>query len=174
MSAPTSTSPSAVGRVNWRAVAVWSLCGALALEVVCAASAYFTRGLVVSGLLRMLMLLNVVPVLLLMYEKERAALAFTVLVVVLIVPYEVPLGLRYLKLKAESERFIEHVESVRDETGDYPEVLDDYDPGSVVTEETLWNYVVDERRGYVLSWTVFDPGLRHSYTPARGWFYYPD
>ena len=127
-----------------------------------------------SGLLRLLMLLNVAPVLLLMYEKNRSALVVTLLVAGLIAPTEVPLGLRYLQLKDESARLIEHVESVRAETGAYPRELVGYRPGSVVTADTLWSYTVDERHGFVLGWTVVDPGLRHSYTVSHGWYYYPD
>ncbi|MEM7049844.1 MAG: hypothetical protein AAF604_09295 [Acidobacteriota bacterium] len=104
--------------------------------------------------------------------NRRRALRVAVLLVLLLVPHQLWLGTRWFLLHREAVRIIDHAESMRAFTGEYPADLDAFD----------WNHPrYAERVAYgpggdcarVTYWLVW-PGISHWYSQAGGHGYYAD
>ena len=144
------------------------------VEVLCAYLAYETIGEVVSVIYFLVAGINLVFILLALRNRAVAALGAVALGIV-IVPYQLVLGHRLLRVEAEAARIVTYAYECKLDTGQYPPNLSNYefhDPGM---EEYIQSYGTDEAYGgFVLHYRVGTESTSHSYAPKHGWGYYPD
>lgn len=160
-----------------RVLFLTALVVAILAEWTAATLAYHTIGEIISGLLILLIGLNLIPLTLHVARQPRAAWATLALVALLLVPYQVVLGARWLALHAEAEQIVAHAEQMRRETGSYPTNLAGYtfQNGSLRPYFTLYNPQDGSDSEFLLSYSIGTPSTSHSYVAKTGtWFYYPD
>ena len=144
------------------------------LELVCAYLAYETIGEISSMLTYFAAGLNLILIVVAL-RYPRAAAAGAVLLGLAIVPYQLVLGDRLIRVQAEAAQIVGHVYEERLRTGQFPADLGAYTPLDPPTMAYIQRY---ERNGAVggffLAYRVGTESTSHSYTPDGGWSYYPD
>lgn len=145
------------------------------LELLCAALAYHTLGEITSGIYFFLVVgLNLVCVAVAFYSRLAGAL-LAVLLGLAIIPYQLLLGHRFIKLQHESARIVAYVYEHKLQTGDYPADLSRYEFEDPSLQAYIQTYRRDEERGgFALNYRVGTQNTSHSYSPRHGWGYYPD
>lgn len=150
---------------------------AILAEWTAATLAYHTIGEIISGLLTLLIGLNLIPLTLHVARQPRAAWATLALIALLLVPYQAVLGARWVALHTEAEQIVAHAEEVRRETGRYPTDLASYtfrDSG-LRSYFALYGPQDDSPSEFLLTYSIGTPSTSHSYRAETGeWFYYPD
>ena len=144
------------------------------LELLCTALAYHTLGEVTSVIYFYLVMLNLVCLAVAFYSRLAGAL-LAVLLGLAIIPYQLLLGHRFIKLQHESARIVAYVYEHKLETGDYPADLSGYEFEDPTLQAYIQTYRRDEERGgFALNYRVGTENTSHSYSPRHGWGYYPD
>jgi hypothetical protein len=144
------------------------------LEVVCAFLAYETIGEVISALYFLALGINLLFILLALRSRSLAALGVVILALV-IIPYQVVLGQRLLRVQAEAARIVTFVYEHKVNSGEYPPDLADYTFNDPEMKKYVQTYNLDESRGgFVLCYRVGTESTSHWYDPDNGWGYYPD
>lgn len=151
------------------------LMGVLILvEILCARLAYETLGEVASGVYAVAVGVNLIFILLAVRSRTAAALG-AVALALLIVPYQVVLADRLVRVQVEAARIVAYVYEQRLKTGDYPTDLSDYIFDDSEMAPFIQEYQRDEARGgFRLAYRVGSEWTSHTYTPDDGWGYYPD
>jgi hypothetical protein len=181
-----ATTPTAPVRLDYalppRAAFEWRpwrrLAGVMAVLYALAAAAavlaHYTIGEMVSGLLLMVTAAAALVTLAVSFFHRRTALVVTLLVALFIVPEQAWLGVKWLRQSREAARVVEYVEAHRKANGAYPPNLAGYRPRDAGAFATF-NYTPDPAAaGFTLWYSIGSENTAHSYTPAGGWFYYPD
>jgi hypothetical protein len=138
------------------------------VEYACARLAYHTIGEVISAAYVMLVLANIVP-LAFVIPAPRVARVLLILLALLIIPYQLFLGVRWWRVHREAQRIVEHAQNHKAGTGGYPADLSGYvfrDPG--VQEFISYD------GGTNVMYSVGSSGTLHWYDEDEGWLYYPD
>jgi hypothetical protein len=144
------------------------------LEVVCAFLAYETLCEIASALYFLALGVNLLFVLLALRSRSLAALGAVVLAL-LIIPYQVLLGQRLLRVQAEAARIVAFVYEHRLNSGEYPPDLDGYVFNDPEMKKYVQAYSLDQSRGgFVLCYRVGTETASHWYDADNGWGYYPD
>jgi hypothetical protein len=144
------------------------------LEVVCALLAYETIGEIASALYFLALGINLLFFLLAVRSRSLAALG-AIILALLIIPYQVVLGQRLLRVQAEAARIVAFVYEHKVNSGEYPPDLDDYTYDDPEMKKYVQTYSLDESRGgFVLCYRVGTETTSHWYDPKNGWGYYPD
>lgn len=164
-------------RPRRRATAIFlgALGTALGLELAAAALAYHTIGEIDMAIVWLMAgWLNLPAAILYAFGLRRLAIGSLALVALLIVSPQVYLGVRWARVHAEALAIIDYLESVEDRSGRYPADLSGYrfHRPSVAR---LVHYTAPGASGeYSIAYNVGTWTTAHSYSPADGWFYYPD
>jgi hypothetical protein len=144
------------------------------LEVFCAYLAFETIGEIVSTLYFLAAGLNLLFILLAFRKRTLAALG-VVLLATAIIPYQLYLGNRLVRVQAEASRIVTYVYAERIDTGEYPSSLANYefhDPG---VKRFIQSYRVEDDAGaFALFFRVGTENTSHYYLSQTGWGYYPD
>lgn len=144
------------------------------LEVLCAALAYETLGAVMSRVYLLAVGINLLFILLAFRSRLAAASGVIILALVLI-PYQLMLVDRLLRVQAEAARIVAYVYEQRLETGDYPSDLSGYAYKDTEMAQFVQEYRRDEvNGGFRLAYRVGTEWTSHTYTPNDSWGYYPD
>ncbi len=144
------------------------------LELMCAYLAYETIGEVVSVMYFLAVGINLVFIVLAVRNRTLAALGAVVLGLV-IIPYQLVLGQRLLRVQAEAARVVSYVYEQRLATGEYPADLSNYEFHDSAMASYVQNYRPDETRGgFVFAYRVGTETTSHTYSPQDGWSYYAD
>ena len=105
----------------------------------------------------------------------RAAALGAVTLALAIIPLQLMLGHRVLRVQAEASRIVAHVYEQRLATGEYPVDLADYEYRDPTTRKYVQLYAADESAGgFLLAFRVGTENTSHTYSPDVGWSYYPD
>jgi hypothetical protein len=144
------------------------------LEVFCAYLAYETIGEVVSVLYFLAVGINLVFILLAVRSRSLAALGVVALAL-LIIPYQLFLGQRLVRVQAEATRIVSFAYEQKISTGEYPPDLGSYTFHDPEMEKYVQEYRADKSLGgFVVFYRVGTESTSHSYSPRYGWGYYPD
>ncbi len=144
------------------------------LELACAYLAYETFGEITSHLYFFVVAINLAFIALAIGYPRAAALGAVVLGLV-IIPFQLVLGYRLVRVQTEASRILGYVYEHRIDTGQYPEDLSDYE----FHDSTMKNYIQVYRLdgsygGFILAYRVGTESTSHTYSPDNGWSYYPD
>jgi hypothetical protein len=144
------------------------------LEVACAFLAHETIGEVTSALYFLALGINLLFVLLAVRSRSLAAIG-AVILALLIIPYQVMLGQRLLRVQAEAARIVAFAYEHKINSGEYPLDLSGYAFNDQEMKKYVQSYSTDESRGgFVLCYRVGTETASHWYDPDGGWGYYPD
>jgi len=144
------------------------------LELFCARLAFETLGEVTSSLYFMAVGLNLIFVVLAYRSRALAALGVVILALA-IIPYQLFLGDRLVRVQAEASRIVTYAYEERIATGDYPPTLANYAFHDPDVEPFIQSYRVEaDGSGFSLYYRVGTETTSHSYRSQTGWSYYPD
>ena len=146
------------------------------IELLCAYLAYETIGEIVSKLYFMAVGINLIFILVAIRYRAVAALAAVALGLV-IVPYQLVLGNRLLRVQSEAAAIVAYVYEYKLDTGHYPSDLSEYvfaDPAMETYVQAYWVDDSPDWDGFLLSYRVGTESTSHSFSPRHGWGYYPD
>lgn len=147
----------------------------LPLEVFCALLAYETLGEVMSGTYMVgIILLNGLLVAL-FFRHRSAALLGALIVALLIVPYQIVLGDRLIRVQAEATRIVAYAYETRADSGEYPADLTGYAFTDTDMQPYIQSYTrSDDGRDFSVFYFVGTETAPHWYESDTGWDYYPD
>jgi hypothetical protein len=144
------------------------------IELLCAYLAYETIGEVVSVIYFLAVGINLVFIVLAVRNRTLAALGAVVLGLV-IIPYQLVLGQRLIRVQAEAANVVSYVYEQRLASGEYPADLSNYEFHDSAMASYVQSYRPDETRGgFVLAYRVGTETTSHTYSPQDGWSYYAD
>jgi hypothetical protein len=144
------------------------------LEVFCAYLAFETIGEIVSTLYFLAVGLNLLFIVLAFRSRNLAALG-VVLLALVIVPYQLYLGDRLVRVQAEASRIVTYVYVERIDAGEYPTSLANYEFHDPEMERFIQSYRIEkEGSQFSLFYRVGTENTSHYYLSPTGWGYYPD
>ena len=144
------------------------------LEVLCAYLAFETIGEVTSTLYFMAIGLNLLFIVLAIRFRTLAALS-VILLALAIIPYQLLLGHRLVRVQAEASRLVTYAYEERTDTGEFPRDLANYEFHDQKMETYIQDYRVKEDGGeFSLFYRVGTETTSHYYSSELGWGYYPD
>jgi hypothetical protein len=144
------------------------------LELFCAYLAFETIGEIVRSMYLLAVGLNLLFIVLAFRHRTLAMLG-VVLLALAIIPYQLYLGDRLLRVQAEASRIVTYVYAERIDTGAYPSSLADYKFLDREMERFIQRYrVEDDASAFSLFFRVGTENTSHYYLSQTGWGYYPD
>lgn len=143
------------------------------LELAAASLTFETVGELASGFAFLLVFLNL-PLAAFVVWRPLTGSLLAVLLALAILPRQVVLGHRLLGLREESAAIVAWVYEQHRRSGEFPPDLDEYEPKRSELLPFL-TYTPDRSRGgFLLVFSVGTPSTSHGFSPATGWWYYPD
>ncbi len=145
------------------------------LELLCALLAYETLGEITSYIYFMgIVGLNSLFIILAFRYRAAAALS-AVLLALLIIPYQVILGQRLLRVQAEATHIVAFVFEQKVQSGAFPSDLSSYAFHDAEMKAYIKSYQLDEvREQFTVFYRVGTESTSHWYSSQNGWGYYPD
>jgi hypothetical protein len=145
------------------------------LELLCALLAYETLGQVTSSIYFIgIVGLNSLFIILALRYRAAAALS-VVLLALLIIPYQVVLGQRLLRVQAEATQIVAFVFEQKVQSGAFPSDLSNYTFHDADMKAYIQSYQLDEVRAqFTVFYRVGTESTSHWYSSKTGWGYYPD
>ena len=144
------------------------------IEIFCAFLAFETIGEIVSILYFFVIGLNLLFIVLAFRCRTLAALG-VVLLAIAIIPYQLYLGHRLLRVQAEASRIVSYVYEQKLDTGEYPPTLSNYKFHDPEMKQFIRSYSVEpDSSEFLLFYRVGTESTSHSYISEIGWGYYPD
>ena len=144
------------------------------LEVICARLAYETLGEITSLLYFIAIGLNLIFIVLAFYSRTLATLGIMLLALA-IIPYQLFLGDRLVRVQGEASRIVTYVYEEKIDTGHYPLTLANYEFNDPHVAPFIQTYRVEaDGQGFSLFYRVGTENTSHSYISQVGWGYYPD
>ena len=152
------------------------LLGALIpLEFVCALLAYETVGETTSGIY-LVSIIGLNLLFLAVAFRYRAVAAIAVVgLALLIIPYQVILGDRLLRVQAEVTRLVSSVYEQKFMSGVFPSDLSGYTFSDTEMKTFIQSYQVSQTcEQFTIFYRVGSESTSHWYSSEDGWGYYPD
>ena len=144
------------------------------LEVLCALLAYETLGEIMRAIYLFLVVLNL-PIVFLALRSRLAAGFCAVALAAVIIPYQVMLCDRLIRVQAEAGRIVTWAYESRIASGQFPADLSMYRFRDGDMKPFVQQYQRSaESGGFALFYRVGTESTSHSYSPVNGWGYYPD
>ena len=144
------------------------------LELFCAYLAFETIGEVTSTLYFLAIGLNLLFIVLAIRFRTLAALG-VILLALAIIPYQLLLGHRLVRVQAEASRLVTYAYEERVDSGEFPRDLANYEFHDPEMEEYFQTYRVEEDGSeFSLFYRVGTENTSHHYMSESGWGYYPD
>jgi hypothetical protein len=172
-----SDPPTAPGIQRCRALKISFLFAALLIvpvEWLCATAALETQGEVNQAALMVLVAANVLPIAFFKWFP-RAAFSALLSLGLLIIPYQVTLMDRLIRLNFEMMRLVDSRTRLRLEGRSIPVALDDFRFSNSGLRKFVYHYdVAPDGKSFSVYYFVVQPGITHSYSSDSGWSYYPD
>jgi len=160
--------------MKWNKTFIIFLTTTMLLEKFCAELAFHTIGEVLSWLYHVFVIwLNVIPMILYAVKFKKMAVSIILGIALLLIPYNLFLGYRFIQLQDEAHAIVEYVYKTKVQTGSYPEDLSEYEFKNPHLEKHIQRYESKDN-SFRLLYFVGTRGTSHSYSPEGGWFYYPD
>jgi hypothetical protein len=151
------------------------MCILVPVEVACALLSYHTLGETAPFWYFAGIALNLVFAFIALANPRLAGMAAIVLALV-IVPYQLVMGDRLLRLQAESARIVTFAYEEKAKTGKFPADLSAYQFADPEVKRFIQTYEAGPKvQGeFLLSYRVGSKSTSHWYSPATGWGYHPD
>lgn len=147
----------------------------LPVEVFCGLLAYETIGEVTSGIYMLGIIVLNGLLIVLYFRHRRAALLGLLVVALLIVPYQLALGDRLLRVQAEVTRIVAYAYETRTASGAFPADLAAYTYSDPDVQPYVQGYLLDETgQHFTVTYFVGTPTASHWYDSFTSWGYYPD
>jgi hypothetical protein len=152
------------------------LTGALIpLEFLCALLAYETLGEITSGIY----FIGIIGINLLLIVLAFRYLTVSALGVVglalLIIPYQIMLGNRLMRVQAETTRIVSFAYEQKAKSGTFPSDLSGYAFYDVEMKPYIQSYELGEvNKQFTVFYRIGTESSSHSYSSKDGWGYYPD
>lgn len=144
------------------------------LEIGCAYLTFETLGEVTSSLYFLATGANLLFILWAIRSPTAAAVGALILGL-LIIPYQLVLGDRLIRVQDEAARIVGYVYEQRLEGGEFPTDLAGYKFHDPAIQPYIQSYRRDKSvGGFSLYYRVGTVTTSHGYTPQHGWSYYPD
>jgi len=145
------------------------------LELFCASLAYETIGEITSRLY----FLGIIPLNLLFialfFRFQKTAMLGVVALALIIIPYQLLLGTRLLRIQAETVRIVAYVYEEKEKTGAYPVDLSAYTFQDAHIQPFIQGYRLDPlKEHFIVYFRVGTDTTSHWYSSETGWGYYPD
>lgn len=143
------------------------------IEFLCALLAYDTIGEVTSGIYILGVVLLNLMIAALAFRYRVAAVVGAVVVALLVIPYQVVLGHRLLRVQEEAGRIVAYAYEQRIHGGAFPSDLSGYKFHDAQMKTYVQDYQIlgDE---FALRYRVGTESTSHWYSSVDGWGYYPD
>jgi len=153
-------------------IAIFSL---ILIEIFAAKLALETIGEITSGLYYLAIAINIIPILMLLFSKQKQVATIIILLIgFIIIPYQLYLGDKLLSLKEESANITAYLYEGKIQDNIYPNDLSGYAFSSPELEKHF-NYNRESDAKFNLSYFVGTKNTSHYYNPeAKKWAYYPD
>lgn len=166
-------------KISWRAAhrALRLVVPLIAVEAGSAVLAYYTLGATESWYYAAAIVVGNGIVLAVMFAHARLARIAFLLLAVLIVPYQLLLGVRWWRCHHEAERIIDYATRVHLANADYPVDLSHYVP----RDPHAFRFITYNARdralpglGCVVYYHLTSRSVSHWWNPRDGWRYHPD
>jgi len=147
----------------------------ISLELLCAVLAYETMGAIISRLYAISIVGLNLLLIVLAFRYRVAATLGAVAVALLIIPYQVVLGHRLLRVQAEATRIVSYAYEQRVQGGVFPSDLAGYAFHDSEMKDYIQSYQLDAVGGrFTVYYRVGTESTSHWYSSTEGWGYYPD
>jgi hypothetical protein len=145
------------------------------LELLCARLAYETLGEIISAFYFLSIIgLNLLFIILAFRYRAAAALG-AVGLALLIIPYQIILGDRLIRVQAEASQIVSYVYEQKIQNGVFPSDLSCYIFHDPTMKTYIQNYQLDEvGKQFKVFYRVGTESTSHWYSSDTGWGYYPD
>jgi hypothetical protein len=144
------------------------------IELACAYLAYETIGEITSMLYFLAVGLNLIFLIVAIWYPRAGALG-ALLLALAIVPYQLVLGDRLVRVQEEAARIVAYAYEQRLASGEFPSDLEAYEYDDPKMAPYIQRYMLDDSAGgFYLAFRVGTESTSHTYTPNLGWGYYPD
>lgn len=153
-------------------IAIFSL---VVIEVVCAKLAFETLAEITSTLYFFLIAINIIPILLIIFKKQRhLAIGIILVIGFIIVPYQFYLGNKLVSLKEEAANITAYLYEQKIANNLYPEDISGY-PFTFPELKKNFNYNQEPASQFTLYYYVGTENTSHFYkSDTKKWDYYPD
>lgn len=147
----------------------------LPLEVACAFLSHYTLG-EMGQFVSFVAFSSNLPFVALAWRERAAAALGVALIGILLIPYQVFLGARLVRVREEAARVVTYAYEHKARTGAFPPDLRGYRFHDAGVARFIQGYEAgdDVRGGMRLVFRVGTPTTSHWYSPDGGWGYYPD
>lgn len=145
------------------------------VEVFCGLLAYETIGEVTMGLYIMTIIVFNGLLCALAFRSRTAAMIGVLVVALLIIPYQIVLADRLLRVQAEVTRIVAYAYETRAATDTFPTDLSAYTYTDTAMQPFLQEYTLSEDGNrFLIRYYVGSEGTSHWYDSFTSWGYYPD
>jgi hypothetical protein len=145
------------------------------LEVVCALLAYETLGEITS-MIYFIGIIGINTLLFLLALRYRTVAALGMVgLALLIIPYQIMLGDRLMRVQAETTRIVAFVYEQKLKNETFPSELSGYIFTDTAMKTYIQSYEIDEvSQQFTVFYRVGTESTSHWYSSEGGWGYYPD
>lgn len=153
-------------------IAIFSL---VVIEIFCGKLAFETLGEITSTLYFFIIAINIIPVLLLIFNKQKhLAIGIVLLIGFIIVPYQFYLGNKLISLKEEAANITAYLYEQKIDNSIYPKDISGYTFAFQELKENF-NYNQGSSNQFTLYYYVGTESTSHFYnSDTKKWGYYPD
>lgn len=145
------------------------------LELFCGILAYETLGAVTSQVYLAGTLLFNLAFIILAFRYRSVAILAVIVFALLIIPYQLVLGQRLLRVQAEATRIVAYAYEQKIQTGAFPANLSGYTATDAEMMNYIQNFQLDETgEQFTVHFRVGTENTSHWYSSEDGWGYYPD
>ena len=161
-----------VGQKKPGRILLWLFLILIPLEHACSVLAFHTIGEIASGLYRLFLTANVLFLIMFLLGWRRSSYAMILLLAIMLIPYQLGLGLTWWFVHGEANRIVEHVEQEKRETGTFPKDLSGYEFGHERVKPQI--YYRPNEDSFHVSYYIGTRSTSHWYDNGGSWMYYPD
>jgi len=153
-------------------IAIFSL---VVIEIFCAKLAFETLAEITSTLYFFIIAINIIPILLLVFNKQKhLAIGIILLIGFIIVPYQFYLGNKLISLKEEAANITAYLYEQKIDNAHYPKDLSGYTFAFTELKKNF-NYNQTSDKQFTLYYYVGTESTSHFYNSnTKKWGYYPD
>ncbi|PIR03970.1 MAG: hypothetical protein COV59_02185 [Candidatus Magasanikbacteria bacterium CG11_big_fil_rev_8_21_14_0_20_39_34] len=153
-------------------IAIFSV---VTIEIFCAKLAFETLAEITSGLYFFVIAINIVPIVLILFNKQKhVAMGIIAVIGFIIIPYQLYLGNKLINIKEEAANITAYVYAQKVDNGMYPKDISGY-TFTFPELKKNFNYNQESLEQFTLYYYVGNEGTSHFYnSDTKKWGYYPD
>lgn len=110
------------------------------LEILSVIVSYFNYSIGFSGLLGHIVFLNFIPLVFFIIRKLKLAFFSTLIIALLVIPYQIFLTYQLIIIKEESSNIVAYIYRYKLENGEFPETLEGYEFQYPQLKENIQHY----------------------------------